>query len=76
MTGNVCDWTSSLYQPYPYSPTDGRENPITGEALRVVRGCSWRSAQDLARAACRPRDPPGRRYDGLGFRVVCSSPIF
>jgi formylglycine-generating enzyme required for sulfatase activity len=76
MTGNIWDWTSSLYQPYPYNPTDGRENPMAGEALRMVRGGSWYNVRDDARAAYRAHDDPDFRGDCQGFRVVCSSPMF
>ena len=41
MTGNTWDWTSSLYRPYRYDASDGREDPLTGDAKRVLRGGSW-----------------------------------
>jgi formylglycine-generating enzyme required for sulfatase activity len=76
MTGNVWDWTSSLYRPYPYEATDDRENPITGDGRRVVRGGSWDGGRDLARAASRHGVNPANRDYPLGVRLVCSSPIF
>jgi iron(II)-dependent oxidoreductase len=37
LAGNVAEWTSSLYRPYPYRTDDGREDPeARGE--RVTRG--------------------------------------
>jgi formylglycine-generating enzyme required for sulfatase activity len=75
MTGNVWEWTSSLYKPYRYDASDGREELITGDDRRVVRGGSWRFSQVYARAACRFRSLPDDRLNSLGFRVVCSSPI-
>jgi formylglycine-generating enzyme required for sulfatase activity len=74
LSGNVWEWTGSAYQDYPYDPNDGRENPES-EGRRVVRGGSWGSGQGYARAASRISSTPDGRYNYLGFRVVCSSPI-
>ncbi len=67
--GNVREWTTSLYQSYPYRPDDGREDP-SASGRRVLRGGSWGNNSRLARCACRR----GLRPDGFdlngGFRVV------
>ena len=78
MTGNVWEWTSSLFQAYPYDPNDSRENPDNVDGRWVVRGGSWFDYLGHARAADRDysahRASDYRDFD-LGFRVVCSSPI-
>lgn len=74
MSGNTWDWTSTRYEPYPYDAGDGRED-ATGAARRVVRGGSWGSDLDFARAAFRVPSDPDPRDDILGLRVANSSPI-
>ncbi|MDS4059063.1 MAG: SUMF1/EgtB/PvdO family nonheme iron enzyme, partial [Candidatus Contendobacter sp.] len=74
MTGNTWDWTGSLYQPYPYDATDGREDPA-GDARRVVRGGGWLSSEILARVTYRLDVLPTGRSNGRGFRLACTSPI-
>jgi len=52
MAGNVAQWTSSRYLPYPYRADDGRENPdASGE--RVTRGGGASSTAGLLRASHR-----------------------
>ncbi len=53
MAGNVYAWCTSLYKPYPYSATDGREDLSDHTADRVLRGGSWIDAPTDARCAYR-----------------------
>lgn len=75
MSGNVYDWTTSIYDqerfPYPYRADDGREDSADAAATRVVRGGSWGNNQAYARGAFRLRDDPLPRSYYIGFRVVC-----
>lgn len=71
MSGNVWEWTNSLYKPYRYDAMDGRENQ-DDEGERVLRGGSWGSDDEAGlRAAARIK------YFGLGnnggFRCARSS---
>jgi formylglycine-generating enzyme required for sulfatase activity len=74
MSGNVWEWCHSLYKPYPYDPTDGRENPEI-EGSRVLRGGAFRSNRRGVRCAFRYRGGPYGGYDGDGFRI-CVAPGF
>ena len=74
LMGNVWEWTSSGYAPYPYNTDDGREDAGVEQA-RVLRGGSWFNDPDIVRSSARFYDLPGYRSINIGFRVLCSSPI-
>ncbi len=48
---------------------------ISGEERRAVRGGSWYDSQNSARCALRYYNHPSNRLDGVGFRLVCTSPL-
>ncbi len=82
MSGNVWEWTSSLWgrkfrtpeYGYPYQAADGRED-LGAEGNRVLRGGSWAvNYERYARCAYRFNDPPASFYDFFGFRVIVDSP--
>lgn len=69
LAGNVWEWTSSAYAPYPYDPGDGREAPDkSGE--RVLRGGSFANPARYMRCANRGRDLPSHASERIGFRVA------
>jgi eukaryotic-like serine/threonine-protein kinase len=70
MAGNVWEWTSSLYRPYPYDGADGREDP-EARGARVNRGGSWYYDDAYVRTAYRATaDQQYRRVADLGFRCA------
>ena len=70
MHGNVAEWTRSLYRPYPYQDSDGR-NAAAVAGPRVVRGGSWRDRPARCRSAARLGYAPYQKAFNVGFRVVC-----
>jgi len=71
MAGNVWEWMSSLYMPYPYNADDGREN-LNSSDSRVLRGGSWYSSDSDARSAFRITYPPSYTNYLVGFRCARS----
>jgi len=72
MHGNVSEWTRSTYQPYPYSDTDGRNDPAA-DARKVVRGGSWRDKPKFATSSYRLMYPPSRGYSTSASAWLSSS---
>ncbi|MBC8875908.1 MAG: formylglycine-generating enzyme family protein [Planctomycetes bacterium] len=72
MHGNVAEWCSDWWARdyYRKSPAEDPKGPATGQ-LRVLRGAAW-DFEDSAifRCGCRRNDPPGRRFEFIGFRVA------
>ncbi len=71
MSGNVWEWTRSPYQPYPFDPSDDRQN-LDSDALWVMRGGSFADTEQNVRAAIRGGGDPGVRRPFMGFRLVIS----
>lgn len=79
MSGNVWEWTRSLWGEdpmtpffgYPYSREYGREDLSASPGIyRVVRGGSCFYDSDSARCSYRGRYMPFNRFDNIGFRVA------
>jgi formylglycine-generating enzyme required for sulfatase activity len=75
MAGNVWEWTSSNFIPYPYDANDGRENSAltNPDEYRVLRGGSWYFASTSLRSANRNFDPPTNQSSEYGFRCARTS---
>lgn len=69
MAGNVSEWCGSLYKPYPYVPSDGREDS-TAAGLAVLRGGNWLSPVYDVRVAKRIHDYRGLELSRIGFRLA------
>lgn len=79
MSGNIWEWTSSIFMDYPYSATDGREeagdNTINNR--RVLRGGCWfHTGACLLRSAARYGVMPDAVDYIYGFRcLIAQEPI-
>lgn len=73
LTGNVWEWCSSLFRPYPYDARDGRESS-GAEGLRVVRGGGYADSPQFLAPTLRHGERPDRRLPFNGFRLARSVP--
>ena len=74
MHGNAAEWTRSVYRPYPYDVTDGRDaTDAVGE--KVVRGGSFLDRPQRCRSAVRYSYPAWQKVHNVGFRVVVNGPL-
>jgi formylglycine-generating enzyme required for sulfatase activity len=69
MAGTVWEWCVNKFKTPEVTRSGARDFDE-----RVLRGGSWVSYQDSARAAIRSGGNPFDRDSVVGFRVVCSSP--
>ena len=72
MAGNQWEWVSSLYRPYPYAATDGREED-GGEGVRGTRGGGHDSPPDELTTTQRGRNlsrAPRAGHHNIGFRCA------
>lgn len=68
MAGNVAEWVSSIYKPYPYDSNDGRED-TKGNDIRVKRGGSWGSSAPFVRTTSRLSSKE-TSSNAIGFRCA------
>jgi sulfatase modifying factor 1 len=69
MRGNVAEWCSSLFQPYPYDARDGRES-LNADGLRVIRGGAFTDSAEYLHPSFRHGDRPARRNHWTGLRLA------
>jgi iron(II)-dependent oxidoreductase len=70
LSGNVWEWCSSLYKPYPYKGDDGREDNVNRTDYRIVRGGSFISNRNRAACAYRGYNVPSSIDYACGQRFV------
>ena len=72
MAGNQWEWVLSLYRPYPYNATDGREDP-EAQGVRGTRGGGHDSRAEEITATQRGRNlsrAPRAGHHNIGFRCA------
>ncbi len=73
LAGNVWEWTSSLYRPYPYRADDGRES-ASDSGGRVLRGGSWFDEKAAAVTSGRNSLLPTLANTNVGLRCAQDLP--
>jgi len=78
MSSSLLEWVHSIYRPYPYDPTDGRETSIQEDdtSERILRSGSWYHnvgvwfLEDNITTSARFRSNPYLAHWSYGFRCV------
>ncbi len=70
MGGNVWEWVSGWYLPFPGNT---HKNDMYGQTYKVIKGGSWNSNNDLARSAVRGKVLPEQELHYVGFRCAKSA---
>jgi formylglycine-generating enzyme required for sulfatase activity len=75
MDGNVCEWCSDWFAPWPEVSATNYAGPVTGTERVVCGGC-WCGDDwfDARIQKDRLSLPPASRYNNVGFRV-CLTPV-
>ena len=76
MIGDVWEWTSSDFEPYPgfdAFPYDEYSKVHFGSAYKVLRGGAWATRRQTIRASFRNWDLPERKQIFSGFRCAKDS---
>lgn len=73
MQGNVAEWCSSLFRPYLYDATDGREL-LSHKGMRVLRGGGFADTAVSLHPAARHAERPHRRLRWNGLRLARDVP--
>jgi formylglycine-generating enzyme required for sulfatase activity len=71
MVGNVWEWTSSVFQPYPINLRATLKPAVAGERF-VIRGGSWYYTRKLARCSAREGVQEHHQSPTIGFRLARS----
>ena len=69
MSGNLWEYCLNEYD-------NPKRIEVSGEKSRALRGGCWFDGRVFARCAYRYGNHPNDRYNYVGFRLVCASPIF
>ena len=71
MAGNAWEWTRSIFAPYPYNPSDGREDTRDpAKKSFVIRGGAWIEDPFFLSSTCRIYLSPENNNQYIGFRVA------